>query len=249
MNRKQRLQLDLEQCLLSLPALAHVAITNVRPRTAGAAAGIMTQINNTLAGVQARNGKKGCAIIVGMPVIGGVNPNLRAVKGELVLELAVIENILVNEGADGTGLTAEDVADEICLSIPQMVFHPFGQLLADKALVTPRTEAVFDKRIEYKVRLTCFVHDQPRDKCTPPVITRVGDQITLTGSGDIYYTADESYPGPGNFRAETDGSHTLLATLYTAPITQTAAVDLRAACHDDDKVPSDVVAQSFDAPV
>jgi hypothetical protein len=234
MDPLSRLQLDVEQCLLSLPQISTVAITAVRPRSAGAAAQIQTKINNTLAGLEVRGGKKGMAVIVGMPTIGKVNPNLYALSGTLMLDLSVIENILVNEGADGTGFTAESLAYLLAQMLPQLNFAPFGQLLADEQLITPKPEAVMEKRIEYRVRLSVLSHAGAYAKCAPPRITLSGSTITLTGTGDLWYTSDDSFPGPGN------GS----AVLYTGPFEKTVS-SYRAAAHAADKMCSDVVAAVF----
>ena len=169
----EQLQNDVEHCLLSLTQINTVAITAVRPRSAGAAAQIQTKINNTLAGLELRNGKNGTAIIIGMPVLANVNPNLYGVKGDLILELSVIENIMVNEGANGTGFTAESLAYQLAQMIPQMNFAPFGQLLADKQLITPRPEAVMEKRIEYRVRLSVLSHAAPFQSATLPESRKV----------------------------------------------------------------------------
>lgn len=230
----ERLQLDLEQCLLSLTLINTVAITSVRPRSAGAIAQFQTKLDRFLAGMEVRNGKKGTGIIVGMPLLDDVNPNMYGVKGSLIIELNVIENIMVNEGADGTGFTAESLSYLLAQMIPQMNFAPFGQLIAEKQLITPRPEAVMDKRIEYRVRLSVLSHAKPFDKCTPPRITISGSTITLTGTGDLWYTSDDSFPGPGN------GS----AVLYTGPFEKTVS-SYRAAAHAADKMCSDVVAAVF----
>ena len=230
----EQLQNDVEHCLLSLTQINTVAITAVRPRSAGAAAQIQTKINNTLAGLELRNGKNGTAIIIGMPVLANVNPNLYGVKGDLILELSVIENIMVNEGANGTGFTAESLAYQLAQMIPQMNFAPFGQLLADKQLITPRPEAVMEKRIEYRVRLSVLSHAAPFPKCDTPRITQGGGNITISGTGDLWYTTDGSFPGPGNGAA----------VLYSAPFAF-AAGSYRTAAHDPSKMCSDVFAVTF----
>lgn len=234
MSPLEQLQNDVEQCLLSLAQINTVAITAVRPRSAGAAAQIQTKINNTLAGLEVRNSKRGTAIIIGMPVLGNVNPNLYGVKGDLILELSVIENIMVNEGSDGTGFTAESLAYLLARMIPQMNFAPFGQLLADKQLITPRPEAVMEKRIEYRVRLSVLSHVKPFDKCATPQITRGGDIIVISGVGDLWYTTDGSFPGPGG----------ITAIHYDGPFAFSAG-DYRAAAHDASKMCSDVFAVTF----
>ena len=231
MSPLERLQIDVEQCLLSIALINTVAITAVRPRTAGAAAQIQTKINNTLAGLEVRNGKRGAAVIVSMPTLADVNANLYGVKGNLIIELGVIENILVNEGSDGTGFTAESLAFLIAQMLPQMNFAPFGQLIAESQLITPRPEAVMEKRIEYRLRLKVLSHSRPFPKCSPPVISRSGSTLTISGSGDIWYTTDESYPGPGN----------AAAVLYAGPFDLSPGSMCRAAVHAADMMSSDVV--------
>lgn len=231
----EQLQNDVEYCLLSIALINTVAITSVRPRSAGAAAQIQTKINNTLAGLEARNGKRGTAVIVGMPILANVNPAMYGVQGDVIIELRVIENIMVNEGADGTGFTAESLAYLLAQMIPQMNFAPFGQLIAEKNLITPVPEAVMDKRIEYRVRLKVTSHARPYDKCPTPVISTSGGYVTLSGGGSLWYTTDASYPGPGN----------AAAVPYTAPFAQPSGVQLRAAAHAEDKMSSDVAGMSF----
>lgn len=232
MSPLEQLQQDIESLLLSIALIDAVAIMAVRPRTAGAAAQIQTKINNTTAGLTVRNGKRGTAIIVGMPLLLNVSPALYGVKGDLVIELSIIENILVNEGADGTGFTAESLAYQLAQMIPQMNLAPFGQIIADKQLITPRPEAVMEKRIEYRVRLSVLSHSRPFDKCTPPQIALAAGDATLTGSGDIWYTTDGSFPGSGN----------AAALLYVAPFALASGLTCRAAVHAADKMSSDVAA-------
>jgi hypothetical protein len=238
-NPLERLQLDVEHCLLSLQLIDTVTISSVRPRSSAEALGIQTKLDKTLAGLMERNGKKGCAIIVGMPTLNDVNANLRSVKGDLVIELSVIENVMTNEGADGTGFTAEALAFTLAETLPQTNFSPFGQIIADKQLITPKTESVLNKRIEYRVTLRVLSHSAAAVKCSTPTITRSGSTITISGSDAVYYTTDDSYPGPGNATAE----------IYTVPLTQTAAIRLRAAAFAADKANSDVAFASFAEPV
>lgn len=235
MNPLERLQLDLEHCLLSMQLLNNISITAVRPRGSAEALSIQTKLNNALAGLIVRNGKRGCAIIVGMPTLDNVNPSLRSVKGELSVILDIIENPMINEGADGTGLTAEELAWTLATTIPQTNFAPHGQIIADKQLITPKPEAVMEKRIEYRVILRVLSHSAPVDKCGTPVIERDGYTIDITSDSPCYYTLDGSYPGPGN----------PAAILFEDVITQTTALSIRAAAHDTARASSDVVAVTF----
>lgn len=236
MNPLEQLQHDVENCLLSMHLLRHVTITAVRPRSSGEVLNIQTKINNTLAGLSVRNGKRGLGIIVGMPELREVNPALRNVKGELVLVMNLIENPLVNEGADGTGLTAEALAWLLATTLPQTNLAPGGQILADKELIAPMPEAVIEKRIEYRVTLRMLIHSAAVEKCATPVVAYNDGTGTFgitcaTSGAAIWYTLDGSYPGPGNAEA----------ALYTTPVPIVAAeTNVRAAAHKDSMASSDV---------
>lgn len=234
MNPLEQLQSDVEHCLLSMHLLRHVTITAVRPRSSGEVLNIQTKINNTLAGLSVRNGKRGLGVIVGMPEMRDVNPNMRTVKGELVLVMNLIENPLINEGADGTGLTAEALAWLLATTLPQTNLAPGGQIIADKDLIAPQPESVMEKRIEYRVTLRMLTHAAPVEKVATPAVQHASGTLTLsctTSGAAIYYTLDGSYPGPGNAQA----------TLYSAPVS-VATGALRTAAHHDDMASSDVAA-------
>jgi hypothetical protein len=97
--------------LKSVPSLADAVILNQRPRDADEAVLIQQSIDAALAGMtEGGTSKAGLTILVQLPD-GEVNE--REAPGpqlDAVLFIRVTENPLVNEGANGTGLHAEDAA-------------------------------------------------------------------------------------------------------------------------------------------
>lgn len=227
MSPLERLQLDVTHYLLSHGQLQYVTITHVRPRTAGEAAGIETKLARMLAGLEPRNGKMGVAVLVGMPVVEGVNAEVRALRGDMVLPIEIMENILINGGAEGTGASCETHALTVAALLQQQVFHPFNPLISEPRLMVPAPEALLDKTIKYRITMRVPLVCDRVDKVVEPTVQQSGGSITLacaTSGAALYYTLDGSFPGPGNKAALlystllslAPGVHELRAAAYLA---------------------------------
>ncbi len=211
MNPLERLQTDIETYLLSCvsdPAAGDApiecaAIARVRPRTAEEAAGIQTRLQRILAGLEGRNGRKGMSIIIGMPEIGRVEPNVRALRGAVTVTIRVTEYLMVNMGADGCGQGAEAFALLVAELLNHQAFAHWSPLRL--ASVRPDPEAVMDKMVVYDVRMETDLRGTVRSKVPPPAIEITeGGLMTLavaTAGAEIYWTLDGSYPGPGGSTA------------------------------------------------
>jgi hypothetical protein len=209
-NPLLRFQEDVTGFLLSHTPLQYVSIVAVRPRTAGEAKGIQTKIDEALAGISKRNGKLGVSIIVSMPGVDKVQPNVRAIKGDMILAVDIIENLLLNNGAEGTGATAEEHALMVAGLLQHQTFDGGQPVVGDAKLITPLQEEVMDKKVVYRVTVRKALVGELLEKVAMPAIAKDGNLITLsctTPGAAIYYTLDESFPGPGN----------AAALLYAAP--------------------------------
>lgn len=212
MNALERLQTDLETYLLSCasdPAadeavrIEGAAIARVRPRTAEEAAGVQTKLQRVLAGLEGRNGRRGVSIIIGMPEIGKVEPNVRALRGEVTLSIRVVEHIMVNMGADGCRQGAEAFALEVAELLNHQVFAQWSPLRL--TAVRPDPEAVMDKMVAYDVVMATDLRGANRPKVALPGIDITEDGLmtlaVATAGAEIYWTLDGSYPGPANVQA------------------------------------------------
>ena len=186
---------------------------------------IETKLTQMLAGLEKRNGKNGVSVTVVMPEVDEANQNLRALNGMLVVNVSVVENVMVNMGANGTGLSAEEVALRVAALLQHRSFAPGRVLMADGKLITPKPESLVQGKVEYVVRMKVpFALAAPALVATPGYHVD-GASLTLTcetSGAAIYYTLDGSYPGPGN----------AAAVLYAGPVTlEEGAFELRAAGH------------------
>ena len=207
MNETQRLQEDIEAYLLNSEAdltnedecpIQYAAIARVRPRDAGEAAGIQTKLQKVLSGLQGRNGRKGISVIIGMPEIARVEPNIRALTGLMTLVIEIHENIMVNMSADGTTKGCEDFA----YAVAELINHqPFGlwSPLRVKSIL-PAPEAVLNQKVVYNLTLETDLRRPLKPKVAGPTLTVHEDNhisaTCTTPDAVMYYTLDGSLPGP-----------------------------------------------------
>lgn len=210
MNDLEALQTDIETYLLSCEAdltdadetpIQYAMIARVRPRTAQEAAGIQTKLQQALSGLQGRNGKKGISIIIGMPELSKVEPNIRALTGTVTINLEVTENIIVNMGADGCGPHgAESFAIAAAELLNHQPFTNWSPLRVVSSLPVP--EAVLGQKAVYNVTLTTDLRRSLKPKVGAVKITVPENGYVVitcpTQDAVIYYTLDGSYPGSGS---------------------------------------------------
>lgn len=227
MNDIQQLQEDIEAYLLNSEAdltnpaecpIQYAAIARVRPRDAGEAAGIQTRLQRVLSGLDGRHGRKGISVIIGMPEIGKVEPNIRALTGGMVVVIEVHENIMINMGAEGTGKGGEEFA---CAVAELLNHQPFG-LWSPMGVrsILPAPEAVLSQKVVYNITLATDLRRPLKPKVAAPEVTvNEGGFVSASCSTEdarIYYSLDGSLPGPASPTAiEWDGVKGLNLTTGT----------------------------------
>jgi hypothetical protein len=208
MNDLERLQTDIEGHLLSSSSdplqedqcpIQHAAIARVRPRNAAEAAGIQTKLQKVMSGLEGRGGKKGISIVISMPEIGRMEPNVRALTGTVAVVIEVSENILINMGAEGTGKGCEEFA--LCVGdlLSHQAFAAWSPLRVRSIMPSP--EAVLVQKVVYNVTLETDLNRPPMPKVAMPTRTFNTNHVrlaTATAAAVIHYTLDGSFPGPGN---------------------------------------------------
>lgn len=208
MSPLERLQYDTELFLLSHEELELATVWRVRPRSAGEATGIETKIQQMLNGMVQRNGKLGVSISILMPVLTGVESNVRSVSGGIGLDVDVIENVMVNMGPQGTQISAEAYALRVAQLLHHMSFGGSQPLVGEPQMITPQPEMVLDKKVVYRVSLKAHFPGERRAKVATPSIIQTGAQITLNKANaeeEIWWTNDGSLPGPANENANRYG--------------------------------------------
>lgn len=212
----QQAQLDLTARLRSSDLLTDLAIYDLRPRSAEEAAAIQDTINSALAGMVGPETRAGLTILVPVPLFEVDKPDVPAPVGEIVLSVQVLEQIMINEGAGGTGLSCEGAALTVLRLGHQLVLRPNQILFADgmRPLEVDREDWSAD--VAWEVRFRVRGGFDPLPSCDLPSIVNAAGEITITATTSgaaVYYTLDGSYPWHGN----------PAAALYDTPFAAPAA--------------------------
>lgn len=203
----EQVQLDMGGRLQAHPFFVNVPIFILRPRIDGAAMMIQNSINNILSGVgvAGQNGKLGAAVMVDLPT--GDIPHLDAPGPDLRLgySLRVLENPLINMGASGTGISAEDLMLAAINLIHQWYLQRISSsFVADKKPFVPVKDFLSKNIIAYDCFFLLRMALQGPLKTPMPIIS--GNSISgitiaaLIGAA-VYYTLDGTYPWSGNASA------------------------------------------------
>lgn len=214
----QQLHDDVHGALSSDPGFLYVPVYQSRTPLAldgdgnpvvGQTEMIDEQIQNALAGMEKKNGKAGIACVVMLPDVKGESVNSAAPAMKLSIKVRVIENRLVNEGADGTGTTASQLCLHLVQVLNRRAFRGGNALYADISKMIEEVALPGDEKV-HEATFIQSVMPEPLAKVLEPSIATAGDTITLscaTSGAAIRYTLDGSFPGSGNADA----------LLYTAP--------------------------------
>lgn len=230
MDILQRGQLDIAAILESEDAFELVPVLVNRPRDAAAAVMIRETINKALMGLQKKGGKAGLAVMVMMPDAEVPNANSASVRFENLFTVRVLENPVINEGANGTGISAEQCAINVLKALHRRSAggNPF---YPDKKAI--REGAAPEGSIAYDVVLRQDATEDKRSFVTTPGLSLAEPLLTITcptSGAAIRYTLDGTFPGK-------------TATLYTAPVdvgALPAGTLIRAAAYKDGLSGSDV---------
>lgn len=211
-----------------LSAAPDLALAKILRADAGLTEADVAQALVTLTGTE----KIGLGIVILPAEVTGAERNLPGLPLRVMASIQIIEAVLINRGATGTGIKASVAALRVLAALHQI---RIGNrcLYADKNPI----EAVSMKKgfVGYTVTLfsesnggsgTGRVRDLEfsQDMSGDLLIT------TATAGAAIYYTTDGSFPGPSNDAA----------LLYTGPVNITDDMTLRAAAFLPPLNPSDI---------
>jgi hypothetical protein len=230
------LQQDLTDKLNSEAAFFYNAAVSLRGEV------ISKEIERRMPHLTAKNGRKGCGILVRMPAIRGIQPNVAAPQGEVLAAIDVVENPEINFNPGGTQLTAEEIARAVRTTLHQFAIEGKILLYQDEKAIEPLPglEKEYAGCLGYRVLLRGRMSELPVTKCLLPTISAPEQTVTLStteGGVSIYYTTDGSFPGAVNLATATPPG---TALLYTAPFTVSSGTVVRWASYSAGHQGSDV---------
>ena len=184
-----------------------------------------------------RAGKTGASVTVSAVAVLSLN------SGETPTPLMalscvfeVMEDVIINDGSDGTGINAGEIVARLIQLLHQSHFdHRFTGLRLSPSAPVVEIDAEKNGHRGYAVT---FVADQMAitnvATCASVAIDNNAGVITLTcntSGTTIYYTTNGTYPGSGN----------TAATVYSTPFTPSAGVTIRAAAQKTGLNPSKII--------
>jgi hypothetical protein len=222
----QRTQLDVAARLRACLALRDITIQEMRPRSEAEALGIADAVNNALAGLQTDTTRAGLTILVPVPEFKVREPNLPAPFGDVIVQVQILENTLINEGENGSGLSAEGAAIEVMRALHHCLLRPNALLYGDKIEALDIDDSW---SADLAVGVWCKMAGgfDPAPQCHVPLIENSGGNITVTtttSGAACLVTLDGSYPHAGNSAAipvsapfPTPASGTVIRAVATRP--------------------------------
>lgn len=201
MNPLQQIQEDMFARLLAAPYFADIGVFLFRPRAKGGLTAVQSDVDNNLAGLVARGGKTGLAVIVLMPIGNALDPNVPGPRLQFVFQVRVIERPMVNMSPDkGTLKPAEEVVLEVLQMFHHCKFNRSFTLVAGTPAMVPTDEGG-PERVIYDCRFEQLSGLAKPLKCVLPVITPADAAApttvaitTATPGAAIFYSLDDSYP-------------------------------------------------------
>lgn len=187
-----------------------------------------SDIEIALGTLNSKSNKMGALLIVLMPSLEPVDPESPGPRYRIIATVQAIEQPLFNLGDDGTGISAEQLAERV----RQLLHH--CNLGRGSVWTFSGMEPVEQGggKIAYGVRLSRLAGDSTEARQPTPTLVAAGSTITATADplAAVYYTLDGTYPHAGN----------TAATLYAAPVTMTEPGTFRAVAYRTGYLPSNV---------
>jgi hypothetical protein len=218
----ESVQPDVYNKLLSEAYFANIAVFSIREKR------LDTEVNRALSGLQGRNGKGGATIEVLMPTLKTAMPDTAGPVCILEQKFIVKEQPTVNLGANGTGLTCEQIAVNLAQTF-QLFFlgGPMQGFYAGAAFYKYVATGSDKPFVAIQVVLNATFVLTALQRTVAPAAAAAAETVTLAdqqpgGGSTIYYTTDGSFPGSGN----------PTATQYTTPFTVASGTIVRTAAYN-----------------
>lgn len=272
MDKLERLQLDVAALITTIAALQYTQVIVASPRIDAdgnlvTAPEIIQEIDNALNGVTRTGGKAGTIAIVQLPSERILDHELQRAPFpcEARIIIRIEENQIINRGADGSGRTCAELANDIFTAL--QYYSLAGAILKADDRQTKAPEQYRDGVLAYDLVFSVVWERSALERCRKPVISSIvgvmvnesgglilqedGGLIQLesrpddpvagvmissaTSGASIYYTTDGSFPHSGNSEA----------TLYSGAFVVDASATIRAVAFKAGMNPSPLAEHSI----
>ncbi len=196
-----QIQEDITDKLNSESAFQFNAVTSLRSMV------IAREAAKRLPHLTAKNGRKSCGILVGMPALEALLPNIAPPQADVVIPIDIIENPEINFGPNGTQVTCEQCARAVRQCLHLFALAGAVTFYQDKDAFRPveGLEKNWPRCAGYRVLLRGRLAENAIPKLAVAAISE-GPSLTITltaaDASEIYFTTDGSFPGPGNSAAQ-----------------------------------------------
>jgi hypothetical protein len=202
------LQADIAEITRNLGPLDDVEVVIYRPRSEDERVELEQRVNSALCGLPRDGYKGGLTIMVMMPELRVIDKDTPGPQCEMVNSIYVLENPMINEGEDGTGMSAEMAGIAILQNFHHRLLNPYTLVYADtdalREVPVTELEDYPECQVCYEVRLTSALPLNSLQFVSAPIITNAGGNITMTcgtAGAAIWVTFDGSCPSPKNENA------------------------------------------------
>lgn len=218
----ESVQPDVYYKLLTEPWFENIAIFQIREKR------LDTEVNRALTGLGGRNGKGGATIEVLMPSLKSALAETAGPVCTLEQKFIVKEQPTVNQNANGTGLSVEEIAVNIAqtfqlfyLGGPMQGFYAAPEFYKYQPVPDDSPFIAVAVTLHATFALTALT------RTIAPAVSALAETVTLTdqqpgGGSTIYYTTNGSFPGSGNSTA----------TQYSIPFTVASGTVVRVAAYN-----------------
>jgi hypothetical protein len=218
----ESVQPDVYYKLLSEPWFENIAIFKIREKR------LDTEVNRALAGLAGRNSMGGASIEVLMPSLKTALPETAGPICTLEQKFIVKEQPTVNQGANGTGLSVEQIAVSLAqtfqlfyLGGPMQGFYAAPEFYKYQAVPEEVPFIAVAVTLQATFALTALT------RTLAPAASASAETVILAdqqpgGGSTLYYTTDGSFPGSGN----------PAAMAYSTPFTVASGTVVRVAAYN-----------------
>lgn len=173
----------------------------MRPRSELESTAIIQGINDVLAGTASNGSRAGLAVMVPLPGFENKQPNIPGLFGDMVFSVIVLENIMINMGDKGTGVTCEEAATMVMLAGSNFPIMDGRAMTCDGMSPLNVDSQDFTADVAYEIRFRCKAGFNSQLECAQPSISQNSNIVTVTcatANAVIWVTLDGTMPHPGN---------------------------------------------------